>query len=71
MSDIDNMKKETQLTHASYNLKPEISCRRQKIASDELKTKNGFYQLAFFTPGINPFEAISRNTIRLTPNCRM
>ncbi len=26
------------------------------------------YQLAFFTPGINPAEAISRNWIRLIPN---
>ena len=29
------------------------------------------YQLAFFTPGIRPFEAISRNWIRLMPNRRM
>ncbi len=27
-----------------------------------------YYQLAFFTPGISPFEAISRNWIRLMPN---
>jgi hypothetical protein len=26
------------------------------------------YQLDFFTPGINPLEAISRNTMRLMPN---
>lgn len=26
------------------------------------------YQLAFFTPGIRPADAISRNWIRLTPN---
>jgi hypothetical protein len=26
------------------------------------------YQLAFLTPGIKPFEAISRNWIRLIPN---
>ena len=30
-----------------------------------------YYQLAFFTPGIRPFEAISRNWIRLMPNRRM
>ena len=30
-----------------------------------------FYQLAFFTPGIRPFEAISRNWIRLMPNRRI
>ena len=29
------------------------------------------YQLAFFTPGIRPFEAISRNWIRLIPNWRI
>ncbi len=29
------------------------------------------YQLAFVTPGIRPFEAISRNWIRLMPNSRM
>lgn len=29
------------------------------------------YQLAFFTPGIKPLEAISRNWIRLIPNWRM
>ena len=29
------------------------------------------YQLAFFTPGINPAEAISRNWIRLIPNRRI
>ncbi len=29
------------------------------------------YQLAFVTPGIRPFEAISRNWIRLMPNRRM
>ena len=29
------------------------------------------YQLAFVTPGISPFEAISRNWIRLMPNRRM
>lgn len=28
----------------------------------------GFYQLAFFTPGIKPAEAISRNWIRDKPN---
>lgn len=27
-----------------------------------------FYQLAFLTPGMKPFDAISRNWIRLTPN---
>ena len=27
-----------------------------------------YYQLAFLTPGIKPFEAISRNWIRLIPN---
>ncbi len=27
-----------------------------------------FYQLAFFTPGMRPFDAISRNWIRLMPN---
>ena len=31
----------------------------------------GCYQLAFVTPGISPFEAISRNWIRLMPNRRM
>ena len=31
----------------------------------------GCYQLAFVTPGIRPFEAISRNWIRLIPNRRM
>ena len=30
-----------------------------------------YYQLAFVTPGIRPFEAISRNWIRLMPNRRM
>ena len=29
------------------------------------------YQEAFFTPGISPFEAISRNWIRLIPNWRI
>jgi hypothetical protein len=29
------------------------------------------YQLAFFTPGINPADAISRNWIREMPNWRM
>ena len=29
------------------------------------------YQLAFLTPGIRPFDAISRNWIRLMPNWRM
>lgn len=29
------------------------------------------YQLAFFTPGISPAEAISLNWIRLIPNCLM
>ena len=28
----------------------------------------GFYQLAFLTPGISPFEAISRNCILDIPN---
>lgn len=30
-----------------------------------------YYQLAFVTPGIKPFEAISRNWIRLMPNRRI
>jgi len=29
------------------------------------------YQLDLVTPGINPFEAISRNVTRLIPNLRM
>ena len=30
-----------------------------------------YYQLAFFTPGIRPLDAISRNWIRLIPNWRI
>ena len=30
-----------------------------------------FYQLAFFTPGMRPLLAISRNWILLRPNARM
>ena len=30
-----------------------------------------YYHDAFFTPGIKPFDAISRNWIRLKPNWRM
>ena len=32
---------------------------------------SNYYQLAFLTPGIRPFDAISRNWIRLIPNWRM
>lgn len=37
----------------------------------EARTRNCIYQLAFFTPGIRPALAISRNWIREMPNWRM
>ena len=57
-------------------------CAGRIPAATDSRQKNGFsdtgipgirkyYQLAFFTPGIRPFEAISRNWIRLMPNRRM
>lgn len=41
--------------------------RRESFSTDRMQ----YYQLAFFTPGIRPAEAISRNWIRLTPNSRI
>lgn len=41
--------------------------RRSRSAPKRMR----YYQLAFFTPGIRPAEAISRNWIRLMPNRRI
>ncbi len=37
-------------------------------AASRLSHDDSFYQLAFFTPGISPADAISRNWIRDSPN---
>ena len=42
--------------------------RVRSATSRRTPTLSVCYQLAFFTPGIRPFEAISRNWIRLMPN---
>lgn len=44
-----------------------IGCLLAKISTSGTAT----YQLAFFTPGIRPCDAISRNWIRDNPNWRM
>ncbi len=56
------------------NMNPSSSFRRtantspkRGFAGERKKTGND-YQLAFLTPGIRPFDAISRNWIRLMPN---
>ena len=41
------------------------------LAFPGINSPENNYQLAFVTPGIRPFEAISRNWIRLMPNRRM
>ena len=45
--------------------------RVRSATSRRTPTLSVYYQLAFFTPGMRPFEAISRNWIRLMPNRRM
>ena len=47
-----------------------VSSWVQETVSQQPCTHN-YYQLAFFTPGIKPLEAISRNWIRLIPNWRI
>ena len=42
--------------------------RVRSATSRRTPTLSVCYQLAFFTPGMRPFEAISRNWIRLMPN---
>lgn len=42
--------------------------RVRSATSRRTPTLSVYYQLAFFTPGMRPFEAISRNWIRLMPN---
>lgn len=46
------------------------SCKERETALRHPVLRS-YYQLAFVTPGIRPFEAISRNWIRLMPNRRM
>ena len=43
----------------------------QRFPGTDVPGKPENYQLAFVTPGIRPFEAISRNWIRLMPNSRI
>ncbi len=53
---------------------PETSRLPSPVAADRESLRSGgrdrqeHYQLAFLTPGIRPFDAISRNWIRLMPN---
>lgn len=49
----------------------ELVVRRSQRAGHTPPLCESCYQLAFVTPGIRPFEAISRNWIRLMPNRRM
>lgn len=49
----------------------ELFVRRSQRAGHTPPLCESCYQLAFVTPGIRPFEAISRNWIRLMPNRRM
>ena len=59
--EVVSMGSEPQLFHASKK-------RVRSATSRRTPTLSVCYQLAFFTPGIRPFEAISRNWIRLMPN---
>ena len=59
--EVVSMGSEPQLFHTSKK-------RVRSATSRRTPTLSVYYQLAFFTPGIRPFEAISRNWIRLMPN---
>ena len=59
--EVVSMGSEPQLFHTSKK-------RVRSATSRRTPTLSVCYQLAFFTPGIRPFEAISRNWIRLMPN---
>ena len=59
--EVVSMGSEPQLFHTSQK-------RVRSATSRRTPTLSVCYQLAFFTPGIRPFEAISRNWIRLMPN---
>lgn len=59
--EVVSMGSEPQLFHTSKK-------RVRSATSRRTPTLSVCYQLAFFTPGIRPFEAISRNWIRLIPN---
>ncbi len=62
--EVVSMGSEPQLFHTSKK-------RVRSATSRRTPTLSVCYQLAFFTPGMRPFEAISRNWIRLMPNCRI
>ena len=63
-------------TYNIYNVLQSLGLRKDNMAAAgeaNLYLPNHIipfrdYQLAFLTPGIKPFEAISRNWIRLIPN---
>lgn len=55
---------------ASLRPRPRIPAEKRIFGHRDSRHPK-YYQLAFFTPGIRPFEAISRNWIRLMPNRRM
>ena len=59
--EVVSMGSEPQLFHTSKK-------RVRSATSRRTPTLSVCYQLAFFTPGMRPFEAISRNWIRLMPN---
>lgn len=59
--EVVSMGSEPQLFHTSKK-------RVRSATSRRTPTLSVYYQLAFFTPGMRPFEAISRNWIRLMPN---
>ena len=59
--EVVSMGSEPELFHTSKK-------RVRSATSRRTPTLSVCYQLAFFTPGMRPFEAISRNWIRLMPN---
>ncbi len=62
---------------AREDFEAEHTIKYVSIQNRTATPKSGFrfdrhnYQDAFLTPGISPFEAISRNWMRLIPNRRM